>query len=1442
MSFSGIQTDNNTRLLIVNAEETKRKALVRIFADSYPISEAGNSVDALALLEQDCTYCAVVLDLMTPETDGVTFLNTLKSDKRFWHIDVIADMVRGEEENELKALELGVTDFIYRPYCAELVRHRVVSVVEHRSVVDTCKKSFSLQAEKDLFAKVVAGGMMGGYLEENFPFYFINDTMLSYLGYISEQEFVEDNKGFISNCMHPDDKNMVDAAVGKQLKTSDEYNVDYRMRKKDGSYIWVHDVGKVIIAENGKPAITSVCSDVSEQVVLQHRAEESIRDLQSIVDNIPGGVAKIILRDGKIIPGYISDSLCRLMNDSKENLMKLYEKDAMAGVHPEDYDRVDAVFKSSMQTGQPINSNYRLCNSEGEYRWVNNRSSLFFGEKGSVTYYAVYIDMTEEMEMREKTRQISQERELIYNTIPGAVFKCRFDSGWTVLFANDGLFHFLGYTREEFRTRFGNKMSGVIYPEDGAIMVEKLSAQLVNSNIVQNENRLICKDGSIKWISIHAQLLEDENSEQYFYCTFVDITDQKRAESELANTQQKLRAAITHAGLSYWEYDMINQRAYMNPVSAIGSTLQAPVENYPQSVYDAGIVARESISAYQKLIEDMKNGYSVSSADVKMLDANGNMGWKRIHFTALFDKHHKPFWAVATAENIGEYKELEQQFAVAAAQTGVESWIYDFATRTLTRKSNVLTGHSAPMVVENVPESLVKQKIVHPDDAAAFYALYDTIRRGEERASLDLRMYRADSDSYVYHRMDYTVLFDKNGKPERAIGTAVDISEQLMMKKRYQEAVEYHHNTASEKTLASGYCNITKNRMLEFHSADNVDHIAELGEDRDHFFMILSDCIPDGEDRRKFLNVFLSERAINAYAQGFSKQIISTRIQLANGLCKYVQFVLEILKQPDTGDLTGFFLMTDTTEQIIYHKAVDTVIENYCDWIMDVDINQDYYTMPIIQEGLDNPLPLSGTFSRINKEYAKTLADEQSVHECIEKLSYSYMLEHLDREGTYWFYYRTVENEELRTKKIQVLYIDKPLGHVGLIRIDVTITLQEEQQKNEALRYALVSSERANKAKTDFLSRMSHDVRTPMNAIIGMTELSKREIDNKEKLMENLDVIDSSSRLLLGIINDVLDMSQIESGNMILVQETFDCFAECQNIIEMSQVMFGTKKQIFEVKKNFIHQFFVGDIVRLKRVMVNLLNNASKFSPEGGKIILTAEEEANLNPKFATLVFKVVDNGVGIPKDKIEVIFKPFEQLDTIARSQGTGLGLPIVKSIVETKGGTISVDSEVGKGSVFTVKIPMRIGEDFAKVAESTAAQGGVASKVDFSHLRVLLIEDHPVNTLVAKRMLEKFGAVVDTAENGQVGYEKLVQSENGQYNVVFMDIQMPVMNGYECAKAIRTSAHPQARTIPIIATTANAFADDIQKSLDSGMNAHVVKPINIEAIARAVAEITVE
>ena len=419
-----------------------------------------------------------------------------------------------------------------------------------------------------------------------------------------------------------------------------------------------------------------------------------------------------------------------------------------------------------------------------------------------------------------------------------------------------------------------------------------------------------------------------------------------------------------------------------------------------------------------------------------------------------------------------------------------------------------------------------------------------------------------------------------------------------------------------------------------------------------------------------------------------------------------------------------------------------------------------------------------------------------------------------------------------------MFYIDKQLEHIGFVRKDVTEMLVEEQKKNEALAHALTSSERANKAKAEFLSRMSHDIRTPMNAIIGMTELTKKEIDDKERILENIEVIASSSKLLLGIINDVLDMSQIESGNMVMAAEPFDCDKECKDVVDMTAAVLAQKQQKLVVKKNMAHTCFVGDVVRLKRVLLNLLNNASKFSPSGGEIRLEACEEPNQNPQYTTLVFSVSDSGIGIPKDKLETIFRPFEQLETDEKHLGTGLGLPIVKSIVESKGGTVCVDSEMGKGSTFTVRIPMRLAKNnqtkialrTAKTAESSAVN------VDFNGLRVLLVEDHPVNTMVAQRLLEKYGAAVDTAANGSIGYDKFVQSKNNTYNIIFMDIQMPVMNGYEAAKAIRQSTHPQANTIPILAMTANAFTQDIQNSLESGMNGHIAKPISIEAISKAV------
>ncbi len=1032
------------------------------------------------------------------------------------------------------------------------------------------------------------------------------------------------------------------------------------------------------------------------------------KEMKTIVDNIPGGVVKVALLNNKIVPIYISDGWCKLMEDTRDNLCAMYENNAMKGVHPDDYQRVEETLKQAMQTGQIFDADYRVCNSRGEYRWVNNRSSMVSDENGVINYYAIYTD----------------------------------------------------------------------------------------------------------------------------------IAKRKKAEFELTNTQYKLSAAIEHAKVAYWEYDLRNHRAYMNKISTSEYDVDDVLEDYPRSLYAAGVVAPESVKHYQGLIDAVNRGEAFIMADIKTVAAGGVVVWKRVRFTTLFDENKQPFWAVATAETIDEYKELEQQFVLAAAQTGVEAWVYSLKDRTITKIADCGANNDATNMLENVPESLLQTGIIHPDDADILYKMFAKIEAGEHKVAAQLRVYCENIHDYAYHQINYTVLFDENGKPERAIGTGVDISAKLLLEKRYKEAVEFHHNTTKKEVLLSSYSNIVKNQIIEIKVMDGVDYHATAGEPRDPLFVTIAQDIIEEDKRCEFSRHFLVTPIERAYKKGETGYTMACKIRVGRHSLKYVKMTIDVLRQPDTGDLTGFFLMTDATEQMLFNKAMKTVTKMNCDWVVDIDMNKDSYTMISTRAGIDNSPPHTGSFNFFNERYARSFADEESTKECITKLAYPYIREHLAQAASYYFYYRVREHGEVCAKKIVVFYIDKDLGHVGFTRVDVTDTLRDEQKKNNTLSQALISAERANKAKTNFLSRMSHDIRTPMNAIIGMTELSKREINDRGRLKENLETIDASSKLLLSIINDVLDMSQIESGTMAMAQETFDCQRECQNITEMAQVMFADKKQRFEVSNYFVHRFFRGDVILLKRVMVNLLNNASKFTPLGGTVIFKAIEETNLNPKFATLVFVVEDTGEGIPQDKLETVFQPFEQLETAAKEQGTGLGLSIVKSIVESKGGTIAVASEVGRGSTFTVRVPLPIVFDKQDEVATTSVKDR-SGAIDFSTLRVLLVEDHPVNVKVAKRLLESCGARVDVAANGALGFEKFSQSRDGQYNVIFMDIRMPVMNGYDCAKAIRTSNHPQARTIPIIAMTANAFAEDIQKSLDSRMNGHIAKPISLEAIARAIEDI---
>ncbi len=1033
---------------------------------------------------------------------------------------------------------------------------------------------------QELLNDSLPGGMMGGYIEEDFPYYFINRQMLQYLGYEDEEEFVSDIDGKISNCMHPDDRRIVDLAVAKQLKDHGEYVVEYRMKKKDGTYIWVHDLGRPVTAEDGRQAIASVCIDITAQ------------------------------------------------------------------------------------------------------------------------------------------KQAQDEVLHLYNNIPGAVFRCRFDADFSMISANDGLFDFLGYTRAEFEA-MGNKMSAVIYPDDLKIMAEKLNAQLQHDNTIHNENRLICKNGKIKWVSIKAQLFTEEDGQRYFYCVFVDITEEKQL-------QERVR--------ELYEKELI----YFAEVSASDGSIQGRLN-----------ISTNRVESY------------IATSDV----------------------------------------------AVA------------------------MVGDTYEKTIENLAASAV-----------------DTAYGEEIRRSLD------------------------------------------------------------------------RQKVIEDYAAGKVDY---------HF---------DFLRRRNGGGVFWGSTSLRACLN------------------------------PESGDIVIFFYTFDITEQKLQELLLSQIAHLDYDVITEVDLCSGKHRLISFHEKQKKMILREGDFQQEIRRLSNRYMEEEARRKYLENFDFDFMKKQLAEKPFYSFIVEMIDDEgNVRVKRFQVFYISRELGRVCMTRTDVTDVVRQEQRQKEELAAALVAAEQANAAKSDFLSRMSHEIRTPMNAIIGMSTIASQAVGDEEQVADCLSKIGISSRFLLSLINDILDMSRIESGKMLLKNEKIptEDFLVGINSICYSQA--ESKGIDYEcIIDPVLDDYYIGDAMKLQQVLINILSNAIKFTGEGGKVISAEQRRRTKND--AELRFIVNDTGVGMSDDFLPHIFEPFSQESTGTTSLygGTGLGLAISKNIVDMMDGKITVRSIKGIGTEFTIDVKLGITEeklrhnqkkqnlhfshlktlvvdDDVAVCESavvTLKEIGVTaewvdsgrkaiervqilwdigkyfdmilidwkmpgmdgietarrirdivgpevtiiimtaydwisieheaklagvnllmskpmfksslvsaftkalgekeeqkeqarnSDYDFTGKRILLAEDNIINTEVAVMLLQGRGFVVDVAENGLRAMELYGKSESGYYDAILMDIRMPIMDGLSAANNIRHLSNSDARKIPIIAMTANAFDDDIEKSKAAGMNAHLAKPIEPERL----------
>lgn len=387
------------------------------------------------------------------------------------------------------------------------------------------------------------------------------------------------------------------------------------------------------------------------------------------------------------------------------------------------------------------------------------------------------------------------------------------------------------------------------------------------------------------------------------------------------------------------------------------------------------------------------------------------------------------------------------------------------------------------------------------------------------------------------------------------------------------------------------------------------------------------------------------------------------------------------------------------------------------------------------------------------------------------------------------------------------------------------------REREEAVKTALAMADSANAAKMRFLANMSHDIRTPMNAIVNMTDFALESTDKPEEIKEYLNTIKVSSDHLLHLINDILDMSHIESGLTLINADRLDMQERLKDVCEIIAPLAEAKKQKFSARFGGIRSnFLMGDELKLTQILVNILNNAVKFTDEGGSITFTVSERPSLRSETAVLRFTIMDTGIGIPADNIEHIFEPFNRVNNkrVRTTEGTGLGLSICSSYVNLMGGSIKCESEEDKGTTFIVELPFTK----ATVQDMREPEPENLLPVSYGGKRALLCEDNEINMRIAQRILKKLDFEVDGAFDGAEGVEKFTSSEPGTYDIIYMDIQMPIMDGYEATKAIRESAHPQARSIPIVAMTANVFASDVENSRIIGMDGHLGKPIVIKEL----------
>lgn len=764
----------------------------------------------------------------------------------------------------------------------------------------------------------------------------------------------------------------------------------------------------------------------------------------------------------------------------------------------------------------------------------------------------------------------------------------------------------------------------------------------------------------------------------------------------------------------------------------------------------------------------------------------------------------------------------EERFSIAMENSDIAFWTYDFKTKSLTQMDSSQLGNEYGKTVENVPTSVIADGYIREDSIKDFLEMYEKLENGAKTASGDFWTRDKIKNRWVCEHIDYTSVFDYDGTPLYAHAVGRDVTATKLAEKRYNEEIEYAQATQSEKLLVKTRSNITKNFVESYIADVNV----ETFKDSTSYTIGVEQLAVTGLTTQQQNNIrymLNRERVLKAFADGETTFCFEYQRKAHNGSVIWVNTTVKIYQNPETKDIMSFLYTYDINEEKLKDGIIQAVCELEYDYIAYVDLKNNSYKMYLGNVG-NGLMPKESSDDYVNSVIHTNR--EIVVPEDVERIIQDMMPETIEKNLADTNVFSTIcgvyhTDRSVHQKRIQYAYSDKGSKKIIITRSDVTELLNQQKQQQEMIQSALLAAQQASSAKSDFLSRMSHEIRTPMNAIIGMSTIAAQSIGDDAQVADCISKIGISSRFLLSLINDILDMSRIESGKVLLKSEKipFEEFMSGINSICYSQA-YAKGVDYENIVDSNLEDYYIGDAMKVQQVVINILSNAIKFTPEHGKVSISVRQ-VKKNKNDAVIRFVINDTGCGISEEFIPQLFDPFsqERSGTTAMYGGTGLGLAICKNLVDMMDGSIRVRSIVGVGSEFTVDIKLGISEE-------SKTRYLKKPHYNFAELKALVVDDDVIVCEQAVITLKEIGVKSEWVDSGKKAVDRVKKMWDNKehFDLVLIDWKMPEMDGIETARRIRRIVGPD---VTIIIMTAYDWVSIEHEAKLAGVNLLMNKPM---------------